>query len=63
MNMLDLLQRRHQRIESEIKAEQSRVMPDDLRISKLKRLKLALKDRMLMAREARERREPAGQRA
>jgi uncharacterized protein len=39
----------HQKLDSELRAEQKRRWPDIFRIQKLKKLKLAVKDRMLQA--------------
>lgn len=53
MQMLDLLKRRHARLDHELAAEQARRAPDTRRVALLKKLKLAVKDRMLMAQAAR----------
>lgn len=44
---------RHQRLDGELRIEQSRRWPDLLRIGKLKRRKLAIKDRLRTAMAAR----------
>lgn len=40
------LSQRHKRIDEALRAEQRRVLPDSTKISRLKKLKLALKDRL-----------------
>ena len=46
MKMLDNLKNRHARLEDELAAEQARLLPDETRVLRLKKLKLALKDRI-----------------
>jgi hypothetical protein len=41
------LKRRHARLDHELAAERARHRPDDTRVVRLKKLKLAVKDRML----------------
>ncbi len=48
MKSLDILKQRHARLEHELAAEQARRLPDETRMMRLKKLKLALKDRILM---------------
>lgn len=43
---LDYLQREHSRLDGEIQEEESRPLPDQLLIARLKKLKLAIKDQM-----------------
>ncbi len=50
MGLLDHLKRRHSWLEHEIASEQARRLPDEARIGQLKKLKLAVKDRMLALR-------------
>jgi hypothetical protein len=47
MRILDHLKRRHSWLEHEIASEQARRLPDEARIAQLKKLKLAVKDRMI----------------
>lgn len=56
------LEQRHARLESELRAELARPMPDALRVSEIKRAKLALRDQMkaLDRRGRRRRREARG---
>ena len=51
--MIDRLKLRHERLEQELSTEQARPNPDDGRIARLKRLKLAVKDRIQMVLSAR----------
>jgi uncharacterized protein len=37
----------HRRLDDEIRAEQTRRLPDGIRLQRLKKLKLAVKDRLL----------------
>lgn len=46
MSLIDRMKRRHFRLEHELAVEQARRMPDRIRVSQLKKLKLAIKDRM-----------------
>jgi hypothetical protein len=46
MSLLDHLKRRHARLDHELAAEQARRLPDPMRIQRLKKLKLAVKDRL-----------------
>jgi len=47
MNLRSLrISQRHKRIDEALRAEQRRVRPDFARISRLKKLKLALKDKL-----------------
>jgi len=55
MKMLENLKRRHARLEHELRAELAQRLPDETRVMRLKKLKLAVKDRMLMM--ARQRRQ------
>jgi len=48
MKILDNLRRRHARLDNELAAEQARRLPDDTRVMRLKKLKLSIKDRILM---------------
>ncbi len=61
MSMIERLQRRHRWLEEQIAAEEATRRPDEARIGQLKRLKLAVRDRMMLARRAPERtaRQPA----
>lgn len=47
MARLEHLKRRHSWLEHEIASELARRVPDEARIGQLKKLKLAIKDRML----------------
>jgi len=54
MKMLDNLKRRHALLEHELRAERARRLPNETRVMRLKKLKLAVKDRiMLMAQQRR----------
>jgi hypothetical protein len=57
MKLMELLRRRHVRLEHELAAEQARRLPDRVRIARLKKLKLAIKDRMAMMAARRRRQE------
>jgi hypothetical protein len=46
MLSLDRLRRMHARLETELDAERTRFRPDDTRVARLKKVKLAVKDRM-----------------
>lgn len=46
MLSLDRLRQMHARLESELMAERTRIVPDDIRVARLKKVKLAVKDRM-----------------
>lgn len=46
MLSLDRLRQMHARLESELMAERTRIVPDDTRVARLKKVKLAVKDRM-----------------
>lgn len=46
MKLIDHLKRRHARLDHELLAEQARRRPDPMRIQRLKKLKLAVKDRL-----------------
>ena len=46
MLSLDRLRSMHARLEAELDAERTRIRPDDARVARLKKVKLALKDRM-----------------
>lgn len=48
MKILNNLERRHARLDQELAAEQACRLPDDTRVMRLKKLKLAVKDRILM---------------
>lgn len=48
MKLIDTLKQRHQRLERELAAERARRAPDGTRIVQLKKLKLAVKDRLLL---------------
>ncbi len=48
MTFMEMLRKRHVRLEHEIAAEQARRMPDTTRVTRLKKLKLAVRDRMAM---------------
>jgi hypothetical protein len=50
MSLIDHLKRRHSWLEHEIASEQAQRLPDDARIGQLKKLKLAVKDRLLLGR-------------
>jgi hypothetical protein len=50
MTMIERLGRRHRWLEEQIAAEQASGQPDEARIGQLKKLKLAVKDRILLAR-------------
>lgn len=61
MQLLDHLKRRHSWLEHEIASEQARRLPDSARIVQLKKLKLAVKDRMIaLKRHAAQRPRPSG---
>jgi hypothetical protein len=47
MQQIETLKRRHLWLEHELAAERARRAPDDLRIARLKKLKLAVKDRLM----------------
>ena len=51
--MIDRLRLRHERLEQELSTEQARLNPDDGRIARLKKLKLAVKDRIQLMLSAR----------
>ena len=54
MKLIETLKRRHARLDHDLAAEQARRLPDPVRIARLKKLKLAVKDRlMLLARQQR----------
>lgn len=55
MKILDNLKRRHARLEHELAAERARRLPDETRVMRLKKLKLAVKDRILMLVQQRQR--------
>jgi len=42
----------HSRLDQEIRREQSRLAPDSWRVQRLKKLKLAIKDRLQLMRKA-----------
>jgi hypothetical protein len=44
---LNYLQREHARLDGEIREEESRPLPDQMLVARLKKLKLAIKDQML----------------
>ncbi len=46
MLSLDRLRQMHARLESELSAERLRLRPDETRVARLKKVKLAVKDRM-----------------
>lgn len=46
MLSLDRLRTMHARLETELSAERTRIRPDDARLARLKKVKLAVKDRM-----------------
>ena len=46
MKLIERLKLRHARLEHEIALEQARRMPDEDRVNRLKKLKLAVKDRI-----------------
>lgn len=48
MIILDNLKRRHARLERELAVERAHRLPDETRVMRLKKLKLAVKDRTLM---------------
>lgn len=50
MRMIDRLRLRHARLDHEISVEQARRSPDIGRVARLKKLKLAVKDRIQMLR-------------
>jgi hypothetical protein len=50
MRPVAFLERRHSWLQQQIEAEQARRHPDEARIGQLKKLKLAVKDRLLLAR-------------
>jgi hypothetical protein len=49
MKLIDMLKLRHARLEHELSIEQARRLPDEGRIARLKKLKLAIKDRIQAA--------------
>jgi hypothetical protein len=54
MKLIETLKRRHVRLEHDLAAERARRVPDPTRVARLKKLKLAVKDRlMLLARQQR----------
>lgn len=48
MKLIETLKRRHGQLEEALAAERARRAPDSARIVRLKKLKLAVKDRLLM---------------
>jgi hypothetical protein len=48
MKLIDILKRRHVRLDHELAAEQARRRPDQTRMARLKKLKLAVKDRLMI---------------
>lgn len=48
MKLIDRLKLRHARLEHELALEQARRVPDEERVNRLKKLKLAVKDRIQM---------------
>ncbi|MCG2839973.1 YdcH family protein [Sandaracinobacter sp. RS1-74] len=46
MKLIERLKLRHARLEHELAVEQARRLPDEERVARLKKLKLAVKDRM-----------------
>jgi hypothetical protein len=55
MTFVDVLKRRHLQLEHELAAERARRRPDETRIVRLKKLKLAVKDRLLILAQRRRR--------
>jgi hypothetical protein len=55
MTFVDILKRRHLKLEHELAAERARRRPDETRIARLKKLKLAVKDRLLIMAQRRRR--------
>lgn len=54
MKLIETLKRRHLKLEHDLAAERARRVPDPARVARLKKLKLAVKDRlMLLARQQR----------
>jgi hypothetical protein len=56
MKLIDTLKRRHARLDHELAAERARRMPDPARVARLKKLKLAVKDRLALLRQREARR-------
>ncbi len=46
LKLLDKLKALHARLEHEVRAERARRMPDEVRLKRLKRAKLRVKDRL-----------------
>lgn len=57
MSFADILKRRHLKLEHELAAERARRRPDETRIARLKKLKLSVKDRLLVMAQHRRRTE------
>lgn len=55
MTFVDVLKRRHLKLEHELAAERARRLPDETRIARLKKLKLAVKDRLYLMAQRRRR--------
>ena len=55
LRFLDHLRDRHARLERDITAERTRIMPDFVRMQTLKKSKLTVKDRMAILGSARQR--------
>lgn len=59
MKLIEMLKRRHVRLEHDLAAEQARKLPDPVRMARMKKLKLALKDRLnLLAQKQRQKNLP-----
>jgi len=48
MTQIEILKRRHVRLEHELAAELAGRAPDRMRVARLKKLKLAVKDRLML---------------